>query len=79
MFRFRLMARIEEEKTRSVRPVPEHFSTTTNAAIGLKMNILKPVLEPALDDDFSIGEKVKNFLAMSLGVADTKVVIQRWF
>ena len=73
MFRFRLMARIEEEKTRSVRPVREHFSTTTNAAIGRKMNILKPVLEPALDDYLGVGIEIKNFLAMGFGVAEHRI------
>jgi hypothetical protein len=37
------MARLEEEKTRSVQVVREHFSTTNNAAIGQEMMVLKPV------------------------------------
>jgi hypothetical protein len=62
------MARPEVEKKRSIHEVCEHFFPPINAAIGQEMMVLKPVLEPALDDDFGIGKKFKNLLAMSLDV-----------
>ena len=44
MFRFCSMARLEEEKKRSVRSVPEQFSTTNNEAMGQKMNVWGTIL-----------------------------------